>query len=232
MQDSSSTASPSRPTPPPIQSATGASAGLGILLLSFSRLPLYVTPQAAELLEEMSGSPGDTRIDAGRLPSDILQLCDSLESYLMQDRPNHAGNHSPVERTLDRGRTAFSLQAFILPPQHKLHGSQILILIQRLAITPPLHKSPDSPDGQLTARQRIIIQGVIRGLTNKELAVELGLSAHTVKEYVRQIMMRLNTSSRAGIVSRMVGLLPMPPRPLRGGSTVTSPQPVSPPILP
>jgi DNA-binding CsgD family transcriptional regulator len=215
-----------------MQSATGASAGLGILLLSFSRLPIYLTPQAADMLQEISRERGGTRIDEGQLPPDILLLCDSLESHLMQDRPEHAWNHKPVERTLDRGRAAFSLQAFILPPQHTLHGSQILILIQRLATTPPLRESPNGPAIQLTARQRIIVQGVIRGLTNKELAVELGLSAHTVKEYVRQIMMRLNTTSRAGIVSRMAGLLPVTPRTSRRDSITPSPQPVSPSILP
>ena len=232
MPHPSSTASLSRPTPPPIPFASCASADLGILLLSFSRLPIYVTPQAADMLEEIRRGPGDTQIDAGQLPPDILLLCDSLESYLMQDRPDQAWNHRPVERTLDRAHATFSLQAFILPPQHTLHGSQILILIQRLATSPPLRESPPGAGEQLTARQRVIVHGVIRGLTNKELAVELGLSAHTVKEYVRQIMMRLNTTSRAGIVSRMAGLLPVTPRTSRKDSITLSPRPASPSILP
>jgi DNA-binding NarL/FixJ family response regulator len=50
------------------------------------------------------------------------------------------------------------------------------------------------------------VNGLMRGLTNKELAAELRISTHTVKEYIRQIMMKVKTTSRTGIVARVAGL--------------------------
>jgi DNA-binding CsgD family transcriptional regulator len=186
--------------------------GPGILLLTFSRTPVYITPQACQLLGEINGQGTQHHGDELVLPPDILQLCDTLEARLLQDRCEDEWNQVPVERTIHSGSSTIVLRAFGLPAQNKLHGSQILILLERAAPASSPVVQRASPDYLLTKRQHAIVKGVTRGLTNKELAYELGLSTHTVKEYLRQIMMKLNASSRTAIVSRMAGLLPPSPK--------------------
>ena len=63
--------------------------------------------------------------------------------------------------------------------------------------------------GTLTARERRVLVMVSKGLNNTEIADELGISAHTVRRHVSQILHKLNRSSRAelGIYAPMVSIL-------------------------
>jgi DNA-binding CsgD family transcriptional regulator len=54
----------------------------------------------------------------------------------------------------------------------------------------------------LSPRQRIVLELVSEGRSNKEIARELGISAETVKSHVKMIFLRLQVVRRAQAVSR------------------------------
>jgi DNA-binding CsgD family transcriptional regulator len=186
-------------------------AGPGVLLLTFSRTPIYVTAQARQLLSEINGEGYEHPHDDLVLPLDVLELCATLDAKLLQPRQDHAPNQLTVERRIPCHASTILLRAFSLPPQHTLHNSQTLILLERIDSPAAPIARRESSNYLLTVRQLSIVDGITRGLTNKQLADELGISIHTVKEYLRQVMMKLNASSRTAIVSRMAGMLPSPP---------------------
>ena len=49
----------------------------------------------------------------------------------------------------------------------------------------------------LNTRQTEILQRLAKGFTLQEIGAQLGLSRHTVADYVKQIYRKLNVSSRA-----------------------------------
>ncbi len=53
---------------------------------------------------------------------------------------------------------------------------------------------------QLTARELQVLQLLARGLANKQIALQLGISEHTVKFHVSSIYARLGVSSRTEAV--------------------------------
>ncbi|MEN9891559.1 MAG: hypothetical protein RLY78_1854 [Pseudomonadota bacterium] len=53
------------------------------------------------------------------------------------------------------------------------------------------------PDVQLTERESEVLLRVAKGFTLPEIGVQLGLSRHTIADYVKQIYRKLNVSSRA-----------------------------------
>ena len=53
------------------------------------------------------------------------------------------------------------------------------------------------PNVQLTEREREVLLRVAKGYTLPEIGVQLGLSRHTIADYVKQIYRKLNVSSRA-----------------------------------
>jgi DNA-binding NarL/FixJ family response regulator len=53
------------------------------------------------------------------------------------------------------------------------------------------------PSVQLTEREREVLLRVAKGFTLPEIGVQLGLSRHTIADYVKQIYRKLNVSSRA-----------------------------------
>jgi DNA-binding NarL/FixJ family response regulator len=60
-------------------------------------------------------------------------------------------------------------------------------------------KRPDNllPEVSLTDRETEVLLRVAKGYTLPEIGVQLGLSRHTIADYVKQIYRKLNVSSRA-----------------------------------
>jgi DNA-binding NarL/FixJ family response regulator len=52
----------------------------------------------------------------------------------------------------------------------------------------------------LTRREQQLIHMIGRGLTNKEIAVELGLSEQTIKNHVHRMLRKLGANDRLGAV--------------------------------
>lgn len=59
----------------------------------------------------------------------------------------------------------------------------------------------DAPAGALSPREVEVLRGVAAGLTNKAIALKLGISEHTVKFHLGGAMTKLGASSRAEAVA-------------------------------
>lgn len=81
---------------------------------------------------------------------------------------------------------------------------------ERLATPPGASRQPADPD-RLTGRELDVLGCVTRGLRNKEIASELGISENTVKFHLRNILEKLHAGSRAEIAARAVGEGLVPP---------------------
>ena len=53
---------------------------------------------------------------------------------------------------------------------------------------------------RLTDREREVVELLIQGLTNKEIAVRMNISPNTVRAFIRMVMGKLGVSTRSGIV--------------------------------
>ena len=64
------------------------------------------------------------------------------------------------------------------------------------------------PEVSLTERESEVLLRVAKGYTLPEIGVQLGLSRHTIADYVKQIYRKLNVSSRAeaALVAQRLGL--------------------------
>ena len=82
------------------------------------------------------------------------------------------------------------------------------VLAEFSRLTPgALHTSPALSE-PLTAREREILEGITRGLTNKEIAIRLSLTEGTVKNYISVIFQKLGVQDRtqAALRAREMGL--------------------------
>jgi DNA-binding NarL/FixJ family response regulator len=75
-----------------------------------------------------------------------------------------------------------------------LHPATATALLQQLR-----HEAP-SPE-RLTPREAEVLQAVSAGLTNKAIALKLGVSEHTVKFHLSAAMSKLGAASRAEAVA-------------------------------
>ena len=85
-------------------------------------------------------------------------------------------------------------------------AARILAELARTAHVPAVGASAPGPDARdpdrLTDRERDVLRAVVRGLRNKEIAAELGVSENTVKFHLRNILDKLHAESRAEAVAR------------------------------
>ena len=67
------------------------------------------------------------------------------------------------------------------------------------------------PGSELTVRELEVLRFVARGLGNKEIAAELGITTHTVKYHLAAVLEKLGVRSRTAAVSLGVrkGLVPL-----------------------
>jgi DNA-binding NarL/FixJ family response regulator len=56
------------------------------------------------------------------------------------------------------------------------------------------------PNSDLSAREREVLDLIVQGMSNKEIATDLGISESTVKCHVSVILMRLNVTDRTQAV--------------------------------
>ena len=56
----------------------------------------------------------------------------------------------------------------------------------------------------LTEREQMVIIYLMLGFTNKEIANRINLSEYTVKEHLKRIMHKTQTTTRTGLLARMI----------------------------
>ena len=88
----------------------------------------------------------------------------------------------------------------------KTEGQETLVAAIRAAARGELLFSPAvvlriAERRKLSKRELDVLTGMSRGLANKEIAIQLGISEHTVKSYVKTLLEKLNATDRAGAVS-------------------------------
>lgn len=73
-------------------------------------------------------------------------------------------------------------------------------------VSAPASSPPAPPPSPLSARENEVLQLLARGLTNRAIALELGITQHTIKFHVNAIMSKLDAQSRTEAVVRATQL--------------------------
>ncbi len=193
-------------TQPEHQSLAGIASG--VLFLSLTHDVLYVSPEGFRILQrlhefEQEYPPSMT------LPQSVQQLCLDLDNARRERMTPVEWASIQLQRTTGPASTPVTLRGFVIPEWSTPLTCRLLILFEAHQATQPHPSESHKETLPLTERQQAIAKGLIRGLTNKELANELHISAHTVKEYVRVIMGKVQASTRAGVVARLSGAYQM-----------------------
>lgn len=104
-----------------------------------------------------------------------------------------------LRRAMAAGAAGFS-------PRHQ-SPEQLLVMARAVAKGQMMFPFLDvrelarDPAGALTMRERTLLAALARGLDNKSLARELGISVNTVKFHLRNLYEKLNLSSRAQAIA-------------------------------
>ncbi|MCH9682097.1 MAG: response regulator transcription factor [Deltaproteobacteria bacterium] len=90
-----------------------------------------------------------------------------------------------------------------------LHGLTVIdpaLTNDRGSAMPPIRVTPPMDVEPLTARETEVLERVASGRSNKQIAEQLGISAHTVKFHVNAILGKLDVHSRTEAVVKAMQL--------------------------
>jgi len=182
----------------------------GVLILGMTREPLYVTPGTHKFLEEIDGSK-NASWNGTALPLVVQHLCDELQHDGRQDLTGMDWDKTHVRHLAQTASGTILIRGYGIIGQRGTQTGRFLILFENVPTDSSVPGQQRETSWHFTARQRGILNGLVLGLSNKEIAASMAISVHTVKEYIRQLMMKLHAPSRTGIVARVAGLTLPPP---------------------
>ena len=135
-------------------------------------------------------------------PKDPAGLQKRVDALVEEAR----GSPTPVPSQLfASGRRTYACRVMRLEPQHpSAKAAAIALLFERVHRREVDYLLAAGALFHLSPRQRETVWGVMQGLTTKEIAAQMGVSPHTVKQFIRQSMDKLGVTTRAGIVGRVV----------------------------
>lgn len=176
----------------------------GIILFTSSGQLLFMNTEAqifARRLQPLSTRESGTCL----IPDQIHTLVHDLFGLLMQyDHPKDCESIQ-VERLCFVNDQRFLLRGFCIPDEPLAENSRFLVIMEQLN-----QQKLECPDANmqlryhLTEREQMVIIYLMLGFTNKEIANRINLSEYTVKEHLKRIMHKTQTTTRTGLLARMI----------------------------
>lgn len=175
--------------------------GPGIVVLNQNQDCIFSNPTADRFLDELR--QGDAR---AIVPQAVTRCCQDLHVMLKRHASAKTWGRVQLTRVLgEEGRMVLiRLQAIPATAQH-IQGYLTLGLLEPYASREIPLPGPIPSDVKLTMREQACIMHLAQGVTNKEIAQEIGISAHTMKDHLKRVMEKTGAATRAGIIARVLG---------------------------
>jgi DNA-binding CsgD family transcriptional regulator len=165
---------------------------------------IHYNHEAHQILSFSGLSPGKET----RSRSVLSNLCEKWKKILEQRMKDlrKPGDRDPVTRSFielyQSGKRKYIVRVVILYDQaHSSKGqNQYMFILERIR-SDLLNIPQISREWKLNKREQDLIQLLLSGMSNKEIAYALGLSLNTVKAYMKLLMRKLGVNSRAGIIT-------------------------------
>ncbi|RMH07013.1 MAG: LuxR family transcriptional regulator [Nitrospirae bacterium] len=177
----------------------------GIISLTASRQVLYMNAEAQALSRHLFHAACDKHSEspALMLPQEILEVCDALQQiHLAQIEPKDQDNLH-LRRVVGKAEFPILIRGFLIPSQEQ-QEARFLILMEKFGRRGQVISEEAKKFFQLTDREHEIVKHVADGLTNKEIAEALEISEHTVKEHIKHILRKTNSTTRTGILAQIL----------------------------
>ena len=168
----------------------------GVVILDTSGKILFVNDEAQSIISTFSLDEIDASTDPDTLDKAIVEIFKKSLGSL--STPTAKCVYCPDSNS------AYALRAMPLHKPELPGKSCILVLIEGVTIHRTFDMNVVQKQFGLTRREAEVTFCLTKGLTNKEIANALSLSPETVHDYVKQVMKKLDTTTRAGVVGKVL----------------------------
>ena len=175
----------------------------GVILFNSIGQLLFMNKEAQQYVRQLQPL-GIQKAGGGLIPPDVHSVVRDLISRLLECEHPKDCESIQVERLLFSPDQGLLVRGFCIPDEPIATNSRVLVTIEKL------QQKIGCPDiniqyrYHLTQREQMVIIYLMLGFTNKEIANRLNLSEYTVKEHLKRIMQKTKTTTRTGLLARMV----------------------------
>jgi DNA-binding CsgD family transcriptional regulator len=135
----------------------------------------------------------------------VAELCAEIIKILQVRTDAKDWEQFRVKRVLGDPDRPILLCGFGLPEQEG-NKSRILITVEELGRRQEAMIDQAKELFRLTDREVAVVQNLLKGWTNKEIANALKVTEQTVKEHIKHIMAKTKTTTRTGILVQVLRL--------------------------
>jgi DNA-binding CsgD family transcriptional regulator len=192
---------PDMSLPGGIDAILGSRSGPAIIVAYADRR--YVNDTALKLLKTQR-STGQW-IHHGRrqaLPPAITELCHEVRRLVRTRASVKDWEQLEVTRVIDVEGQPILLRAVPLCLKQTSNDRGVLIVLEPLRQKPSVRAARDRYG--FTKREQTVVEDLLLGRTNKEIANNLGISLPSVKAHLKQIMRKTNTTTRTGVLAQIL----------------------------
>lgn len=178
--------------------------GPGVILLTTSMQVLYKDRRAWELCREIICTQ-DGESAKGLLPPAVANLVDQIQKLLKVRTDPGDWEQIQLRRFVNTLHGSLLLCGTALIDQINAQ-TRILIVISEVGVG----RWQDHGIGQakekfrLTAREATVVQHLLNGWTNKEIANEMRVTVHTIKDHFKHISHKMKATTRTGIAVKII----------------------------
>lgn len=190
--------------PDQIERMAAPHAGPGIMLLTATRQLLYKDRRAWELCQQIIRTQ-DGKSATGVLPPAVASLADQIQKLLKVQTDPKDWEQIQLRRVVQSLHSSVLLCGTALIDLANA-DIRILIVMNEVGIGAWQDKVivQAKETFHLTARETTVVQHLLKGWTNKEIANEMSLTEQTIKEHFKHISEKMSTTTRVGTVMKMI----------------------------
>jgi len=96
------------------------------------------------------------------------------------------------------------LTGVAIPDTHGIKNARLLILLEEIGRCKRGTAEQTKEAYHLTDREQAVVQCLLQGMTNKEIANKLGIQVQTAKEHIKNILKKFKVTTRTGILAKLL----------------------------
>lgn len=177
----------------------------GVISLTGAMCLLFMNSEAEEICHQVVGGKdlsSNGIAGNGGLPPVIHEMCHALQKEMDLPTSTQEGEDIQLRRVINEDAQPILLRGFVIPGQEE-HEPRYLILMEKLGRRTQSPSEAAKKHFQLTDREIEIVMHVADGKTNREIAILLSISEHTVKEHIKHVFKKTASSTRTGILAQI-----------------------------
>jgi DNA-binding CsgD family transcriptional regulator len=171
--------------------ASTSSNAAGFALVDSLFKPKFMNAEAVAILTYPNAQRNERAIEE--------YLSGKIKSLFSKQR---GASEPAFVKRVQSGRRSYHCRTFPVAPLCDAGQFTTAILFERNGQPQDLRRVADG--FSLSQREREVVQFLVLGLTTKEIAARMGISPNTVKTFLRLVMVKINVTTRSGIVGKFL----------------------------